>query len=387
MTISAPQRTAILRLRLTDFRNHATLDLATGGRSVALVGPNGAGKTNVLEAISLLAPGRGLRRAAAGDLARIGGEGMWAVAAEVEGVVGPIALGTGTEPGGARRWRIAGAPAPGSAAFAEHLRIVWLTPAMDGLFTGPPSDRRRFLDRLVLALDPAHGARVAAYERVLRDRNRLLEERGGEERWLAALEREAAELAVAIAAARADAVARLVALIAETRGDDAFPWAGLALDGALEAAVAAEPAAAVEDAFRDRLGALRPRDRAAGRATEGPQTADLVVRHGPKDMPAALSSTGEQKALLVGLVLAHARLVARAEGATPILLLDEVAAHLDPVRRAALYEALERQGAQAWLSGADPAAFAPLEGRATIFPLAGEPGSAENRSRSAGDPP
>jgi DNA replication and repair protein RecF len=344
-----------------------------------LVGPNGAGKTNVLEAISLLAPGRGLRRAAPAELPRIGGPGTWAVAAEIEGAAGPGALGTGTEPGGVRRWRVAGAPIAGRAALAEHLRIVWLTPAMDGLFSGPPGDRRRFLDRLVLALDPGHGARVAAYERALRDRNRLLEERSSDERWLGALEQEAAAIAVAIAAARVDAVARLAALIAASREDDAFPWASLALDGALEQAVAAEPAAAVEDRFRDRLAALRPRDRAAGRATEGPQAADLMVRHGPKDMPAALSSTGEQKALLVGLVLAHARLVAQAEGATPIVLLDEVAAHLDPARRAALYEALERQGAQAWLSGADPAAFAPLEGRATIFPLAGEPGAAENR--------
>jgi DNA replication and repair protein RecF len=371
----APRRAAVLRLRLTDFRNHARLDLDTGGRTAVLVGPNGAGKTNVLEAISLLTPGRGLRRAAQGDLPRRGGAGGWAVAATVEGARGTAALGTGTDPatageGGSRRCRIDGAAAGGPGAFAAHLRIVWLTPAMDTLFTGPPGERRRFLDRMVLALDPGHGSRVIAYERVLRERNRLLEEPNGDPRWLDALEREGAELAVAIAAARADCVGRLQALIAAGQDEGgAFPWADIALDGALEAALAAGPAGPVEDDFRARLAALRPRDRAAGRATEGPQTADLMVRHGPKAMPAGQSSTGEQKALLLGLVLAHARLVAQAEGATPIVLLDEVAAHLDPARRAALYAALGRLGAQAWLTGTDRSAFAPLEDEAAIFPL------------------
>jgi DNA replication and repair protein RecF len=341
-----------------------------------LVGPNGAGKTNVLEAISLLGAGRGLRRATQAELPRIQGDGSWAVAAAAEGALGPVDLGTGLTPGAGeagRRCRINGAAASGPGAFAEHLRVVWLTPAMDGLFTGAPGDRRRFLDRLVLALDPAHGARVAAYERTLRERNRLLEEAGGDGRWLDALEREAAELAVAIAAARADSVARLAALIAAGRDDgDAFPWADVALAGTLEAALATASAGAVEDEFRGRLAAMRPRDRAAGRAVEGPQTSDLVVRHGPKAMPAALSSTGEQKALLLGLVLAHARLVAQTEGATPIVLLDEVAAHLDPARRAALYDALARLGAQAWLTGTDPEAFAPLDGRAAIFHIGGD---------------
>jgi DNA replication and repair protein RecF len=298
------------------------------------------------------------------------------VAAALDGAAGPADLGTGSAPEATgesgRRCRINGAPVAGPGAFAEHLRVVWLTPAMDGLFTGRPGDRRRFLDRLVLALDPGHGTRVAAFERALRERNRLLDEPATDGRWLDALEREAAELGVAIAAARADSVARLAALIAAARhADDAFPWADIAVAGTLEAALADAPAAVVEDDFRARLARARPRDRAAGRAVDGPQTSDLLVRHGPKDMPAALSSTGEQKALLLGLVLAHARLVARTEGASPIVLLDEVAAHLDPARRAALYDALERLGAQAWLTGTDRAAFAPLDGRAAIFALGG----------------
>jgi DNA replication and repair protein RecF len=330
----------------------------------------------VLEAISLLSAGRGLRGAVQAELPRLGGSGGWAVAASLDGAAGPAELGTGNVPEsageGGRRCRVNGAPVAGPGAFAEHLRVVWLTPAMDGLFTGRPGDRRRFLDRLVLALDPAHGTRVAAYERSLRERNRLLEEPATDARWLDAVEREAAELGVAIAAARADGVARLAALIAAARDEDtAFPWADLAIAGTLETTLADMPAAAVEDDFRERLARLRPRDRAAGRATEGPQTSDLLVRHGPKDMAAAQSSTGEQKALLLGLVLAHAALVARTEGATPIMLLDEVAAHLDPARRAALYEALERLGTQAWLTGTDRVAFAPLEDRAAIFALGG----------------
>lgn len=372
---SRPRRVAILSLKLANFRSHAALDLVTEGRSVVLAGPNGAGKTNILEAISLLAPGRGLRRAARSDLARIEGDGSWAVSAEVEGPFGTARLGTGQSAGegeGAglamgRRVRVDGENASGPGAFSDHLRLVWLTPAMDGLFTGSPGDRRRFLDRLVLAVDPEHAARVSAFERALRSRNRLLEE-GGDARWLDAIERETAELAVAVASARADVVARLAALIAETHDPDSlFPHAEIALSGWMERELAEEPALAVEDRYRARLRELRGRDRAAGRATEGPNASDLSVSHGPKAMPAAQCSTGEQKALLVGLVLAHARLVARLHGATPVVLLDEVAAHLDPGRRAALYDALERLDAQAWLTGADPAAFTALGQRAVHF--------------------
>jgi DNA replication and repair protein RecF len=368
------RRVAVTRLRLTNFRSYAALDLACGERSVALVGPNGAGKTNILEAISLLAPGRGLRRAPHGEFARIPGDGSWAVAAEIAGDGGVARLGAGVEPGqetGSRRCRIDGAPASGPGAFAEHLRLVWLTPDLDGLFRGPAGDRRRFLDRLVNAADPAHAARASGLERALRSRNRLLEDPRADARWLDAVERELAELAVAVSAARVETVARLAALVAETAdAASPFPVAEVALAGSIEAELAHLSATAAEDSYRERLGLSRPRDRAAGRTLEGPQLSDLLVRHAAKDMPADKCSTGEQKALLVGLVLAHARLVARLDRRAPIVLLDEVAAHLDPLRREALYAALNGLGAQVWLTGADPAAFADLGGRARLFTVA-----------------
>jgi DNA replication and repair protein RecF len=371
-TNSAAKRAALTRLRLTHFRNHPGLTLEAAGRNIALTGPNGAGKTNILEAVSLLTPGRGLRRAAYADLAQADGNGSWTVFAELDGAVGEAAIGTGTDPAepeiGGRRCRINGANVSGPGAFADHLRIVWLTPSMDGLFAGPAGDRRRFLDRLVLAVDPEHGARVSAFERALRSRNKLLEEGGADPRWLNAVEHETAELAIAVAAARIDSVARLAGLIAETQAPDAvFPYAEIALGGWMEDKIASGSAANAEDLYRARLRELRNRDRAAGRTTEGPHASDLSVRHGPKQMPAELCSTGEQKALLLGLVLAHARLVARLSGTTPLVLLDEVAAHLDPDRRAALYAVLTDLGAQVWLTGADPAAFAELGPDSSLF--------------------
>jgi DNA replication and repair protein RecF len=373
------KRVALTRLRLTHFRNHPGLDLVAAGRNVALTGPNGAGKTNILEALSLLTPGRGLRRAAFSDLAQADGDGSWTVFAELDGANGQAAIGTGTDSSDSeagRRCRISGANVPGPGAFADHLRLVWLTPSMDGLFAGPAGDRRRFLDRLVLAVDPEHGARVSAFERALRGRNKLLEEGGADPRWLDAIEHETAELAIAVAAARIDSVARLAGLIAETRTENAiFPYAEIALGGWMEDRIASGNAADAEDLYRARLRELRGRDRAAGRTTEGPHASDLSVRHGPKQMPAELCSTGEQKALLLGLVLAHARLVARLSGATPLVLLDEVAAHLDPDRRAALYGVLSELGAQVWLTGADPAAFAELGPDSALFRVS--PGHAE----------
>lgn len=372
-TDTGAKRVVLNRLRLANFRNHGTLELMTSGLNVALTGPNGAGKTNVLEALSMLSPGRGLRRAARADMARQGGDGSWAVAAELDGALGEASLGTGIDPGegeatGGRRFRVNGAAVSGPGAFSDHLRVVWLTPAMDGLFSGPAGDRRRFLDRLVLAADAEHGTRVAAFERVLRQRNRLLDDAGTDPRWLDAVERETAELAVAVAAARIDTVQRLSALIDETRDDaSVFPHAEITLDGWIEAELIAGSAVGAEDAYRARLRAMRARDRAAGRTVEGPQASDLAVVHGPKNMPAALCSTGEQKALLIGLVLAHAALVARLQTAAPVVLLDEVAAHLDPGRRHALYDNLAALGAQAWLTGADPAAFAELGDRAALF--------------------
>jgi len=331
-----------------------------------LTGPNGAGKTNLIEAVSFLAPGRGLRRAAYADVAQSGGDGSWAVAADVAGRQGLARIGTGVAPlpNGAprdRRIRIGGEPARGVAALTEHLGVLWLTPAMDGLFTGPPGDRRRFVDRLVLAFDGAHGARVNAFEKALRGRNRLLEEGTGDLAYLSAAETQLAELGVALAAARLEAVSRLSELIELGAAAEAFPKADLRLEGPLEAELAAgKTAAAVEDGYRAALAQARPRDRAAGRTLEGPHRSDLAVRHRAKGVPAALASTGEQKALLIGLVIAEARLVERLTGATPLLLLDEVAAHLDPDRRAALYAELEQLGAQSWLTGTDEGLFAEL---------------------------
>jgi len=360
------------RLMLRDFRSYATLDLAIEGELIVFSGENGAGKTNLLEALSLFAPGRGLRRAELSTCARLGGAGGFAVSIEVEDGGATTQLGVGIEPSGEgaseRLNRIDRAPVASSRAFADHLRLVWLTPAMDSLFAGPASERRRFLDRLVLALDPSHGARVSQFERALRGRNRLLEEGAPNAAWLDAMEREAAELGVAIAAARVECVNRLRGLIALDRDEASpFPWADLALEGEIEALAAESPALAAEDLYRARLRDNRGRDAAAGRALIGPHVSDLLVAHGPKSAPAALSSTGEQKALLVGLVLAHARLVAEMSGIAPFALLDEVAAHFDPRRRAALFAALARVGAQVFVTGADPAAFAELEGRASRF--------------------
>jgi DNA replication and repair protein RecF len=371
---SAIRRPLVRRIILQDFRSYATLDLALEGSVVALVGENGAGKTNLLEALSLFAPGRGLRRAQLGECARNGGPGGFAISVMVEDRGEPRQLGTGLEPApeaAVRVNRIDRAPVASARAFADHLRIVWLTPAMDRLFTDSAGERRRFLDRLVLALDPNHGARVNQFERALRGRNRLLEEGARNNQWLDAIEREAAELAVAVAAARSECVSRLKGAIARERDDSSpFPWAELALEGDVERLVAEAPALAAEERYREILRDNRGRDAAAGRTLIGPHVADLLAWHGPKGSPAAQSSTGEQKALLVGLVLAHARLVADMSGIAPLALLDEVAAHFDPRRRAALFEALERIGGQVFLTGADPAAFAGLASRAQSFEVA-----------------
>lgn len=365
MTDAAPAP-AIRRLQLQDFRSYATLDLAVDARLVALTGENGAGKTNLLEAISLFAQGRGLRRADFADMVRTGAPGGFAVSVMLDAAGGEVRLGTGLERAdptatATRRCRIDRAPVPSAAAFAEHLRIVWLTPALDGLFTGAAGDRRRFLDRLVLAVDATHAARVGALEKALRSRNRLLEDAAPDPAWLDAIEREIAETGTAVAAARRETVVRLAALVeAEKDPASPFPCAGLVLEGRLEDALAGLPAVDVEDLYRGWLREGRMRDRAAGRTLVGPQAADLAVHHGPKGIPAGQASTGEQKALLVGLVLAHARLVAAMTGLVPLVLLDEVAAHLDPRRRGALFDILSGLGAQVWMTGADPSAFRDL---------------------------
>ncbi|WP_457089611.1 DNA replication/repair protein RecF [Microvirga sp. P5_D2] len=363
----------IARLILQDFRTYASLDLPISRPLVALVGENGAGKTNVLEAISLFMPGRGLRRAELAEMARQSGSGSFAISLTLDAPFGEHRLGTGLEQQAentraSRVCRIDGATASSPTAFAEFLRVVWLTPDLDALFRGPAGDRRRFLDRLVLAVDAEHGTRVNALERALRSRNRVLEENPDDRLWLDALEREVAELAIAVAAARRETVERLAALILETRAEDSpFPFATMGIQGEIDSLVTTLPAVDAEDRYRAILRDNRSRDRAAGRTLVGPQASDLLVRHGPKDIPANTASTGEQKALLIGLVLAHAQLVASMSGIAPFVLLDEVAAHLDPRRRAGLFTALESLGGQVWMTGADPSLFAELEGRADVL--------------------
>jgi DNA replication and repair protein RecF len=363
----------IHRLTLTHFRNYRAASLETRGDVVVLVGPNGAGKTNCIEAISFLSPGRGLRRATLEDVADNEGDGSWAVSAEVEGALGLATLGTGIDaPGGEgpatnRRCRIDREPVGSATAFGDHLRMVWLTPSMDGLFLGGASERRRFFDRLVLAIDNEHSSRVAALDRSLRSRNRLLEVRNYDDHWCDAIERETAELAVAVAATRGQTATKLAAML-RARGDaSAFPSARIMLDGWMENALNSEPATAVEDRYRQILRDGRARDAAAGRTLDGPHLTDLQMIYAPKNMPARDASTGEQKALLIGLVLAHAGLVEEMTGITPLLLLDEVVAHLDPDRRSALFSELAKLGAQVWMTGADPVAFADIGASGEIF--------------------
>src|SRR4051812_45769475 len=363
----------IHRLRLTHFRNYRAASLETRGDMVVLVGPNGAGKTNCIEAISFLSPGRGLRRATLDDVADNQGDGSWAVSAEVEGALGRgraapgLAPPVGEEAATSRRCRIDREPVSSATAFGDHLRMVWLTPSMDGLFLGAASERRRFFDRLVLAIDSQHSSRVSALERSLRSRNRLLEVRNYDDHWCDAIERETAELAVAVAAMRSQTVTKLAAML-RARGDaSAFPSAAIMLDGCMENALINEPATSVEDRYREILRASRQRDAAAGRTLDGPHLTDLQVIYAPKNMPARDASTGEQKALLIGLLLAHASLVTEMTGITPLLLLDEVIAHLDPDRRIALFDELTKLGAQVWMTGADPAAFAALDSSVDVF--------------------
>lgn len=362
----------ILRLSLSNYRNYRAAGLDCGGRSVVLVGANGAGKTNLIEAVSFLAPGRGLRRATLEDVAFYEGDGSWAVSAEIEGAFGLATLGTGIEPPSpgentaSRKCRIDREPVPSANAFTDHLRVIWLTPDMDGLFAGPASGRRYFLDKLVAAVDTQHRSRVSALERSLRSRNRLLEERSPDTHWLDAIERETAELAVAIAALRAETVLRLQGVLRADAGS-AFPFAAIALAGWMEELALKQPSAEIEERYRSVLRENRPRDAAAGRTLDGPHLTDLSVIYGPKSTPAADASTGEQKALLIRLVLAHARLLADMTGFAPVLLLDEIVAHLDPGRRKALFDELSAIGSQVFMTGADPAAFAEIAGRARVF--------------------
>ena len=346
----------VSRLTLTDFRSYASASLDVESGFVLLFGENGAGKTNLLEAVSMLAPGRGLRGAALSEMARLGGSGGWAVAARLNATdIGTGTLATAPE---RRQVRINGAPASVNS-LSEWLSVLWLTPAMDRLFTGSAGERRRFLDRLVLALEPSHAHHSSRYEAAMRARNKLLAEEQWDDAWLASLEAAMAEHGSAIADARGRAVAALDAQL-EAAPEDEFASAAIALEGWAGGDLAGE------------LAGNRQRDASAGRTTEGPHRQDLSVLHRAKQMPAASSSTGEQKALLLGLVLAHAELVADRRGDPPILLLDEVAAHLDPKRRAALFARLEGRG-QVWMTATEAALFDGI-GAASRFHV--EPGQA-----------
>ncbi len=363
-----PARVALRRLRLTDFRCYRTQSLDLDDRPVVLTGPNGAGKTNLLEAISFLSPGRGLRRARLGEVTRFGGENGWAVAGHVKAPEGGLDVGTGILGIGGRERRVVridGKQISGAAGLASHFGVQWLTPRMDRLFQEGPGPRRRFLDRLVHGSDPGHARRVADYERCLRERSRLLREGRGDDAWLSALETEMAAHGVAVAVARRDAVARLDAALAERPGDSR--QAEIAARGGVEDWIAELPAVEAEGRFADGLAAARARDRESGGAGLGPHLSDFAVRHRAKDVPAALCSTGEQKALLIAIVLANARVEAARLGRVPILLLDEVAAHLDAARREGLMDEILGLGGQAWFTGTDAELFRPLRGRAKFL--------------------
>ena len=368
---------AVARLRLTDFRCYAALRLeiapAADAGPVVLFGPNGAGKTNLLEALSFLSPGRGLRRARLADVGRHGAEGGWAVSARLLTADGETDVGTGLErregangsPVERRAVRIDGANASGPAALADLLGVQWLTPQMDRLFLEGAGARRRFLDRLVFGFDPEHIRRTVAYEKALRERARLLKAGGADPAWLSALEAQMSGHAIAIAAARRDAVDRIERALAHGIGP--FPRATIRVSGGVEDGLADRPAVDVEAGFAEALRRGRPRDAETGGAAEGPHRSDLLVRHAEKDMAAADCSTGEQKALLIAVLLANARLESARRGSPPMLLLDEVAAHLDGDRRAALYEEILALGGQAWLTGTDRSLFDALAGRARFF--------------------
>ena len=347
------------RLILTDFRNHAELVLAPAPGFVVLTGENGAGKTNVLEAVSLLSPGRGLRRAALSAMQRQHGPGGFGIAATLALPDGDVEIATGTLAAAPerRQLRIQGAAATANT-LAEWLTVMWLTPAMDRLFVEPAGERRRFLDRLTLALVPAHAQHAARYDAAMRARTRLLTaDEPADPQWLSALEAQMAQHGAAVDTARRETVAALGERLAE-QPDGPFARAALLLEGWSGTA----------DALLADLRNGRARDAAAGRALAGPHRADLVVTHLGKGQAAALASTGEQKALLLGIVLAHAELVASRTGHAPILLLDEVAAHLDPLRRAALFERLAGHG-QVWMTGTEPALFAAIGADATRIAL------------------
>lgn len=339
-----------------------------------LTGANGSGKTNILEAISLLVPGRGLRRAALGDLQSLHHPAPWAVAVEMQTALGPLSIGTGRDPApnspqesDRRIVLIDGRPVRSQQVLADHVALTWITPDMDRVLADGPSARRKLLDRLVYSFDPAHAGRVQRYEKALRERLFLLREGGRDAAWFAALENNMAQTGVAIAAARRQILHQLQRAVNETVS--VFPLADLALSGLAENLLDTSPALLVEDRLRAELAHSRATDAQTGTCAIGPHRSDLLVTHRAKACPAALCSTGEQKALVIALMLAYVRALSLTRDSVPLLLLDDITAHLDTLRREALFEEILTLGVQAWMTGTDPFQFAPLLKNAAHYPI------------------
>ncbi|MEM8833288.1 MAG: DNA replication/repair protein RecF [Pseudomonadota bacterium] len=360
------------KLSLQNFRcyDNALLEGLPSGL-IVLQGVNGAGKTNILEAVSLLTAGRGLRSAKATDIQRNQSQNPWVISAIVETEGGDIPLGTGLNPENNRRQiRINGVTAKSQAALSDYLAVLWLTPQMDRLFLEGSSGRRRFLDRMIFAFDSSHSGRVTRYENAMRQRSKLLQEDQQQESWLDSLEAQMAETALAITAARVDFLEKLNASFIDDANVTAyFPKASIALTGTLENDLHHKPALEVEESFKNTLKQVRPHDARVGGAKEGPHKTDLGVTYLTKEMPAAHCSTGEQKALLISIVLAHSQLMRVDTGMPPVLLLDEIAAHLDEARRAALFEQLQGLGGQVWMTGTDPVLFDSIAQKAQFFTI------------------
>ena len=366
-----PSRLSVERILLTEFRSYRDLMLKVGPDHVVLTGQNGAGKTNLLEALSLLAPGRGLREARLTDLRRRGFDTpTWAVAAELCTARGSIQIGTGSSSRseGAREVRVQGVPASSQDGLARELHVIWLTPRMDRIFTDSPGGRRRFFDRLVVGFDPSHSTRLGAYQRMLGERARILRYRSGDAGWLDALEHTISENAVAISAARQETLRRLNDALASPVGD-LFPSVTVELAGTVESWLGRFPALEVEERLCGAFARARPEDAEKGGSVVGPHRTDLMVRHLGKDIPAEYCSTGEQKMLLISIVLAHAQAQSELFGQTPLILLDEVMAHLDSVHRSALAEALCSLGGQTWMTGISNELFSDFGARAQILSI------------------
>jgi DNA replication and repair protein RecF len=364
-----PPALSITQLSLTAFRNYDEARIVLDSSPVVLTGPNGSGKTNALEALSLLVPGRGLRRAPLSEMQNRNLEAPWAVAAELMTPSGTIRLGTGRDPDApdaARRVvHIDGRAVKSQQALADHVVMAWVTPDMDRLLVEGPSARRRLLDRLVCSFDPAHAGRVHRYEKALRERLRLLREGFADAAWLEGLENEMAQTGTAIAAARLQLLRQLQVAMEQTAS--AFPQADITLQGVAEEALREQPALIVEDKLRRGFVAGRQEDAQSGTSALGPHRSDLAVTHRERQCPADLCSTGEQKALLIAIMLAYVRILKETRRVAPILLLDDITAHLDERRRGALFEEVLALGGQAWLTGTDSESFRPLLGSARHF--------------------